>query len=43
MVSTAYFARKIFATDLVILKLVLGFSYEDTFGNYENSVLKLCK
>lgn len=31
--------RNIFASDLVILKLVLGFSYEDIFGRYENMIL----
>lgn len=36
-------SRNIFASDLVILKLVLGFSYEDLFGDFEDSVLELCK
>lgn len=36
-------SRNIFASDLVILKLVLGFSYEDVFGSFENSVLELYK
>ena len=36
-------SRNIFASDLVILKLVLGFSYEDIFGNFENSVKGLCE
>lgn len=36
-------SRNIFASDLVILKLVLGFSYEDIFGAFENSVLELSK
>ena len=35
--------RNIFASDLVILKLVLGFSYEDLFGDFENSVVKKSK
>ena len=33
-------SRNIFASDLVILKLVLGFSYEDICGSFEESVLK---
>ena len=36
-------SRNIFASDLVILKLVLGFSYEDIFRDFENSVLEMCK
>lgn len=36
-------SRNIFVSDLVILKLVLGFSYDDLFGNFETSILKLCK
>ena len=36
-------SRNIFATDLVILKLVLGFSYDDLFSDFENSVIKLSK
>ncbi len=36
-------SRNIYASDLVILKLVLGFSYEDLFGDFEDSVLELCK
>lgn len=35
-------SRNIFASDLAILKLVLGFSYEDIFGSFEKSVLELC-
>lgn len=28
--------RNIFISDLIILKVVLGFSYDDLFGDYEN-------
>lgn len=31
-------SRNIFASDFVILKLVLGFSYEDIFGSFEAAV-----
>lgn len=35
--------RNIFASDLVILKIVLGFSYEDLFSDFENSILEAYK
>lgn len=34
-------SRNIYASDLVILKLVLGFSYEDLFEKFENSISEL--
>lgn len=34
-------SRNIFTSDLVILKLVLGFSYEDLFEDFEKELLKL--
>lgn len=33
-------SRNIFASDLVIMKLVLGFTYDDLFKDFENSLLK---
>ena len=30
--------RNIFASDLIILKKVLGFRYEDLFGDFENQL-----
>lgn len=35
--------RNIFASDLVILKIVLGFSYEDLFTDFEKSILEAYK
>lgn len=34
-------SRNIFASDLVILKLVLGFSYESLFEDFEKHILEL--
>lgn len=36
-------SRNIFASDLVILKLVLGFAYDDLFKGFENSIMGLCE
>lgn len=33
--------RNIFISDLIILKVVLDFSYDDLFGDYEKSILDL--
>ena len=35
--------RNIFISALIILKVVLGFSYDDLFGDYEKSILDLNK
>lgn len=35
--------RNIFASDLIILKIVLGFSYEDLFIDFEKSILEVYK
>lgn len=32
--------RNIFVTDLIILKLVLGFTYDDLFSSYEDTILQ---
>lgn len=34
-------SRNIFASDVVILKLVLGFSYESLFEDFEKHILEL--
>lgn len=36
-------SRNIYASDLVIMKLVLGFTYKDLFEDYENSLLEMNK
>lgn len=36
-------SRNIFVSDLVILKLILGFSYDDIFRDIENAVLDWVK
>lgn len=32
--------RNIYASDLVILRLVLGFSYDELFGGFEETILR---
>lgn len=34
-------SRNIFVSDLIILKVVLDFTYDDLFGDYEKSILNL--
>lgn len=32
--------RNIFASDLIILRLVLGFTYDELFGGFEEAILR---
>ena len=35
--------RNIYVSDLIILKLVLGFTYDDLFSGYEQTILQSIK